>query len=82
MYAFIPTEYNCNVCAEEEDRDLSSLRARNILRNNQFAHRLGVRRLAELLQSSVAKKKAVGKSIDNKSKVPILVINSCTNQYL
>ncbi|OQU76442.1 hypothetical protein SORBI_3010G145500 [Sorghum bicolor] len=47
--------------------DLSSLRARNIMRNNQFATQLGVRRLAEYIQIS-AKKRVATKSIGKKSK--------------
>jgi hypothetical protein len=58
--------------------DLSTSRAWNIMRNNRFANQLGIRKLAQIFQSSVAKKKAVGK----KSKVPTLVLNSSTNQYL
>jgi hypothetical protein len=65
---FIPTL----LCAEHEDMDLSSLRARNIMRNNQFATQLGVRRLAEYIQIS-AKKRVATKSIGKKSKVPTLV---------
>ncbi|XP_021304555.1 uncharacterized protein LOC8073043 isoform X3 [Sorghum bicolor] len=52
---------------EHEDMDLSSLRARNIMRNNQFATQLGVRRLAEYIQIS-AKKRVATKSIGKKSK--------------
>ncbi|KAG0520713.1 hypothetical protein BDA96_08G098000 [Sorghum bicolor] len=57
---------------DQEDIDLSSLRARNILRNNQYAQRLGVRRLAELLQSSFAKKRSVEKIFEKKSKALLL----------
>jgi hypothetical protein len=70
------------VCEEEEDMDLSAMRAQDIMRNNRFANQLGVRKLVQIFQSSIAKKKAVGKSIGKKSKVPTLILNSSTNQYL
>uniref|UniRef100_J3KUE6 Transposase Tnp1/En/Spm-like domain-containing protein n=1 Tax=Oryza brachyantha TaxID=4533 RepID=J3KUE6_ORYBR len=57
---------------EEEDMDLSTLRARNIMRNNRFANQLGIRKLAQIFQSSIAKKKAVGNMIGKKSKAMLL----------
>ena len=70
------------MCEEEEDMDLSAMRAQDIMRNNRFANQLGVRKLVQIFQSSIAKKKAVEKSIGKKSKVPTLILNSSTNQYL
>jgi len=42
------------------------------MRNNRFANQLGVRKLVQIFQSSIAKKKAVGKSIGKKSKALLL----------
>uniref|UniRef100_I1NYW2 Uncharacterized protein n=1 Tax=Oryza glaberrima TaxID=4538 RepID=I1NYW2_ORYGL len=57
----LPDEAAAMEMPEEEDMDLSTSRARNIMRNNRFANQLGIRKLAQIFQSSVAKKKAVGK---------------------
>ncbi|XP_025879128.1 uncharacterized protein [Oryza sativa Japonica Group] len=57
----LPDEAAAMEMLEEEDMDLSTSRAWNIMRNNRFANQLGIRKLAQIFQSSVAKKKAVGK---------------------